>query len=163
LRWIPFIHYEPLSEALVRVLAATKEEYDARPLVEVFERTKDSSLRWAIANTLSCTKPIGVADWVLKALENPSYGRAREMLCIAAARLAGRERATPILKKIFDEFPGHVALAWRRIGEEEELEFLKSKVTDEKGFPNNEIRKTIASIEKRLKKKEQRKKQKKET
>ena len=88
LRWLPRVHDQLVQEVVIRTLAAAPTvHYDGRVLTRLFEATDSQNLRWAIANTLSCTQPEGVDEWVARAVQNPEFGKGREMLAIALARL----------------------------------------------------------------------------
>src|SRR6266850_2642509 len=75
-----------VREAIVRALGAVREQFNVRPLADLFERADSATLRWAIANTLAEARPTTLSDWIISAVQNPQYGKAREMLALAAAR-----------------------------------------------------------------------------
>src|ERR1022692_1550645 len=63
-----------LLEGLIRALAAARESFDGRPIVECYERFNDWNLRWVIANTIACAKPHSIDSWIDKALNDPVLG-----------------------------------------------------------------------------------------
>jgi len=149
LRWLPLVSDETVQVLLVRALECSKGTFDGKPLVELFESSRSELLRWTIANTLAESRPLGVTDWLLSVVGDPSSGKAREMLVLAVARLAPKGPAKQALIGLLDEFPGHVAMALAKIGDEHELELLRAKEKSTKGWIKKEINKAIRSIEKR--------------
>lgn len=150
LKWIPRATDPNLQEVLIRPLGATGVSFDGRPLAEAFEAAESSALRWAIANTIAEARPTGITDWVLSTVQDPQYGNARQMLTLAVARLAPPQIANDILLSIYDQLPGHVALALRESGGRRELEFLREKRNSSKGWIRKEIDKAVRAIAKRL-------------
>lgn len=150
LRWIPVVSDLMVREMLVRALGGIKGSFDGRPLIDLFETTQSETRRWVIANTLSLTRPTGVAEWLTKAVVNRSFGKSREMLLVAAARLLPREVANPLLASVFDEFPGHTAMALAKCGGEQELRLLREKRDSAESWVRKEIDKAIRAIEKNL-------------
>jgi len=140
--------FEPLQESLVRALAAA-QPFPGRILVDLFEATPSENLKWVIANTMAMARPLGTSDWLLKAAAAPSSGKAREMLVLAVARLVPAAPAKALLRTLFDDLPGHVAMAFAEVGGREELVLLKAKRDRMKGWIKKEIDKAIRAIEKR--------------
>jgi hypothetical protein len=151
LRWLPRISPSPLQDAIVRDLAYVTEAFDVRPLLLLFEETSSESLRWAIANTLAELRPLDARGWIIAALQNREYGRAREMLPLTLARIAPRELANPILLEHLDEMPGHIALGLAESGGLPEAAVLRRKAAGETGWIRKEIQRAIRKIERRAK------------
>lgn len=86
-----------------------REPFDVRPLLTRFEQTASESVRRAIGNTLAELRPLDVRDWVTVTLARREYGRAREMLPLALARIAPRDVANALLLEHRDDMPGHVS------------------------------------------------------
>ena len=149
LEWLPRITHDNVLEMAVRALGATEEPYDGRPLVGVFERTKSESVRWAIANTMAEARPTGISDWLREATPNRSSGMAREMLCLAVARLVLKDQAIPVLMSVLDDLPGHAARAIGEIGQQTELPRLRSKLPETSGWQRKELARAIRKIERR--------------
>jgi len=139
-----------LQEGVVRALAAAAAPFDGRPLVRLFEETDSHSLRWAIANTMAYGRPYGIADWILGVLRRPTIGKAREMLALAAARLAPPEQANPVLLELIDELPGHVAMALAESGGRQELAVLEQPRPAVARWVGREIERAIRKIRRRL-------------
>ncbi len=138
-----------LLEGIVRALGAARETFDARPLAQLFEASDSSTLRWAIANTLAETRPAGLGDWLLRALQERRYGKAREMLALAAARTNRPEVVNPILVRLLGELPGHVALALAESGGVTELDDLRRAYASATGWEREQIGRTVNMIERR--------------
>lgn len=138
-----------VQEQLVRALGAGRG-FPAQTLLELFERTDAPLLRWAIANTLAEGRPSGAAAWLRAAVINPAYGDARQMMPLALARVDDPSTANRILREVFDELPGHVALAWAESGGAEELEILRQARGRFKAWVRREIDKAIKAIERRI-------------
>ena len=69
-----------VCESLVRALGAAAEPFDGRPLVMLYERTRDPNLQWVIANTIALTRPHSIDEWLRKARENPDLRSTLENL-----------------------------------------------------------------------------------
>jgi len=149
LKWLPQVRIPALQEAIARDLAYVAEPFDVRPLLAVFEQSVSESLRWAIANTLVELRPLDAREWVIEALKRRDYGRAREMLPLALARIAPREVANRILTEYLDEMPGHVALGLAESGGPIEADLLRRKTKCEKGWIQKELKRAIGKIDKR--------------
>jgi len=147
--FLPKVGDHALEQAIVRSIGATRVRYDGRALAAHFDSSTDSSLKWAIGNTFSVSKPQGIEDWVLGALRKREHGRARQMLCIAAARLAPTDETRETLLDVFEEMPGHAAMGLGLIGGPREAAFLQSRITGQKTWVRKEIEKAIRRIERR--------------
>lgn len=150
LRWISRTDDPDLLESLVRALAASEVVFDGKPLAQAFENSKSDTLRWAIANTMAEALPTSITDWIIRALQTPGYGEARQMLPLALARLASSRTANEVLISVFAELPGHVALALAESGGEAELKFLRVKRAQYAGWIRKEIDNAVRAITKRL-------------
>ena len=117
-----------------------------------FDATSSGLLRWAIANTLAEAKPTVSDDWLAERLQTPDLGIARQMLTMALARMTTPDFAIPILRNVFDDLPGFVAMAFAEIGGLEEIELLSQNRSGQKTYVRKEIDKAIRKIERRSKK-----------
>jgi HEAT repeat protein len=138
-----------VREAIVRALGAAREQFNVRPLADLFERVDSPTLRWAIANTLAEARPTSLSDWIIDALLNPAFGKAREMLTLAAARTNPPEVANPVLVRLLDELPGHAALALAETGGPGEVEALHRAYRTATGWERERIGRTINIIARR--------------
>jgi len=150
LNWIPRATDPDIQESLIRPLGATGVSFNGEPLIEAFENTRSEGLRWAIANTIAEARPMGITDWLLGAVQDPAYGDDRQMLALAVARLASPKIANDVLTSIFDQLPGHVAMALAESGGTRELKLLREKRKQHKGWIRKEIDKAVRTIAKRL-------------
>lgn len=149
LDWIPRATDPNLQESLIRPLGAAGVRFNGKSLIEAFENTQSELLRWAIANTIAEARPSGVTDWLVGVVQDPAYGDARQMLCLAVARIAP-QIANDILVSIFDQLPGHVAMALGESGGRREVGLLREKRDKYGGWIRNEIDRAVRVIAKRL-------------
>ena len=149
-KWLPNINNERVLDAIVRALAASKTPFSGTVLSNVFEETTSQSLRWTVANTIAEARPSDISEWVLETFKNVKYGKSREMLALAVARLVDPQIANEVLVSMFNEFPGHVSLALAECGGVSELSFLKSQKENYKGWIKKEIDKAIKKIATRV-------------
>lgn len=153
LEQLPQVSHKRVQDSMIRALTNVRKPYDGSCIVRMFENPHTEGLRWVIGNTIAESRPTGISEWLCAAVRNPTYGKNREMLLLALARLVPPQRANPILLSLFDEFPGHVALALTESGGPAELEFLRS-VLDKNSrwhaWVRKEVGKAIRKIEKRL-------------
>jgi hypothetical protein len=140
---------EAIQEALVRCLAAAGVEFNRELLTDLFEKNACESLRWAIANTITEARATGISEWIISAVQDPAYGDARQMLCLALARLIPQRRANEVLISVFDQLPGHVAMGLAESGDLRELEVLRKKRNKYRGWIRKEIDKAVRSISRR--------------
>ncbi len=142
-----------VRKSLLRYLQNAKHRFDGAPLCRVFEKQLEGIANvpgWQIADTLSYGFARVDQDWLCRAIAEPRYGRAREMLCYAVAKYVHQPRASEVLRSVFDVFPGHVAGALRRRGTASDLEFLKSHAPRYSGWIRRKIDSVVKSLEKRL-------------
>lgn len=150
LRWLPRVQDAQVQEAIVRALAAAPTvRFDGRALAQLFESTESEALRWAIGNTLSCTNPAGVEEWVQYAVQNRAFGKSREMLAIALARLVPADIANPMLLSLLGELPIHAAMGLALSGTPNELGALEAARDQTKGSTKKYIAKSICAIQRR--------------
>jgi hypothetical protein len=109
-----------------------------------------NDLRWAIANTIACTRPFGVSKWLRRTLQDPRLGQSKQMLFIAAARMLDASEAAALIAPFFEEFPAQCASALGECGGEKELSFLRDKLTLVTGETKKELKRAIRRIQKRI-------------
>ncbi len=123
---LPKITEKGILETVIRGLIGAEDAFDGERLIRLFEDTNDNEgIRWTIAFTMTRSPVTGISDWVVKTVNNPSYGIAREPLIRALPKLTSREKAIPALLGVLGEIPGHAAYALGRIGGLTEVEFLQ--------------------------------------
>ena len=152
LEYLPKVSDIRVKDMMVWYLRTTKVRFDATVLTQVFDTETSMHVKWVIGETIAHLRPRGIEEWLAATLRNREHGKARQMLCFAAARLLPKEEARKILVEVFDDMPGHAAGGLRTVGGADELAFLKSQ----EPHPTRCVRKAIASairgIEKRLEK-----------
>jgi len=147
---LPLVRNISVEDVVVRALAAASAPFDGTPLIRLFEQTASESLRGSIANTLALGRPLGVSDWILRALRTPAYGKAREMLALAAARLAPAAEANRVLVELLDQLPGHAALGLEESGGIAELQALQARSASTTGWVRKALDRATKLIERRL-------------
>ena len=75
------------------------------------------------------------------------------MLLIAASRILAAREGINLITPLFDDFPGHCAVAFGEFGEEGELRLLERNLDSLEGGQKKEARRAIRLIEKRNKRK----------
>lgn len=117
--WLPRIDNRDILEDMVRTLSVPWAKPEAaRPLIELFERSDDAMLRWAIANGLDVVADDAVYDDLLRLFADPASDRARQMLALALGRFPKRAATSvPVLLAHLDEpeINGHVIIALGRL------------------------------------------------
>jgi HEAT repeat protein len=146
---LPSVDHPNVREGVVRALGARRTGFNVRPLLVLLEQTPSDSLRWAIANTLAEARPSDVASWVLQAVQDVRYGKAREMLALAAARTSAPAAANPVLVRLLAELPGHAALGLAESGTPKERPALRRAREQASGWEREQIGRTIDIITRR--------------
>ncbi|MEO5800673.1 MAG: hypothetical protein ABIS00_14630 [Gemmatimonadales bacterium] len=136
-------------DMLVRSLGASHSSIDPTPLISLFEETGSDAIRLTIANTFAESRPRLAAAWILKSLQEPRYGRSREMLHLAAARTSAPADVNPVLVAMLKEMPGHAAMGLAESGTAEEIPALQAAAQELKGWRRTEIERAIKKIVKR--------------
>lgn len=150
LGWVGRMSDPVLQSQIIRELAHSRAPFDVTVLLRLFESSESDDVRWAIANTLAELRPVGAEEWIASALQNRQYGRAREMLPLALARIAPRDQANRVITEVFEQMPGHAALGLGESGGAEELDFLLAHSKHERGWVKKELVRAIRRIERRL-------------
>jgi hypothetical protein len=145
-----------IEGAIAAAIGASRVRYDGRILAALFDSTDSSSLKWTIGNTFSISHPTDVGEWCLGAIRDKRHDRARQMLCVAVAKLTDPEPARQALREVFDDMPGHVAMGLAIVGDEQDLGFLQEQV-EHKRWVQKEMEKAVRKIEKRCAKERARK------
>ena len=172
LKWIMHVDNHNILEMLVRVLGGTEKFFDGIKLKELFIASNDfrgDTIRYAIANTISCGKASGLDNWIIEAIKNPKFDKgSRAMLCEAVVKKHPKEKAIEVLKEVFDDMPPHAASALGRISHdmstirflEEKKEKYKNQLLNNKlstirknhiKLAIREIKKSINKIQKKIK------------
>ena len=152
IKWIPEISDAQHSqETLVRALALSKSSFDGKALTELFDSNKSSYLlKWAIANTIASAKVENIEDWLEKKTFAFRLGKEHEMLVYAIMKYFNPEKASALLKKLFDTFPLQVSDALSKIGTHSDLVFLENKFFNYLGEGKSEIKGALKKLKKKL-------------
>lgn len=106
LRWLPAVQNRAIKEEIVRTLTVKWARSVAAPaLIDEFmhpSHADDANLRWVIGNALSEVASDSVYEEIVALIEDPGYGRAREMLALALARMHD-PRAEQVLFGLLDD------------------------------------------------------------
>lgn len=143
LKWLVKSNNEKVIEGIVRVLGAPQKPYNGTNLVKIFKKTESEILRWIIANTIAEARPTHINAWLAEAVLEHSYGKAREMLILAVARILEPDTAISLLKQNAKEFPGFVAKAFAECGDKSVVDFLNELKNDSNAWEQKEIENTI--------------------
>lgn len=150
LSWLPQISDLSVKEQIVRTLGASAMPFLGTELVTAFETVDAEPFRWAVANTIAEARPLGLESWLPPALLRERYGKAREMLLIAAARLLPSAQANPLILRFLESMPLHAAKALAESGGSSELAILEERLAVTKGIEHKELERAIRKIRKRL-------------
>jgi HEAT repeat protein len=148
IRWLPIATYVSLREDIVRTLSMPAAKGIAGPaLVAEFKRAQDDGLRWAAGNALSRVADERLFDELASLIQDPRYGRAREMLAMALAETRN-PRAVPILIRLLNQgdLVGHVAMALGTLRAEDARESLAAVGSNHPAWVRREVEKALAAI-----------------
>jgi len=134
-----------VRDMIVRMLYATRVPYDGRPLAKAFDEIDNESFKWSIGNTIACSHPEGIQDWILKTLLNRDHGNARQMLCIAAARMHVPD-VSRVLMQVFDDMPAYASKGLRLCGGQPEADFMKQRLATETNWTEWQYKTVETSI-----------------
>jgi hypothetical protein len=148
--WLPRVANTPAQEAIVRSLALSSEPYDGTILAQLFDVTESDNLRWVIGNTMAESSPYGVEEWLARTIQDQKYGKAREMLLVAAARLLETDKALALLVPQLDSLPLHATTAIGEIGGRQEYQMLEERLKRAKGVERKLIERALRKMRKRL-------------
>jgi HEAT repeat protein len=105
-------------EALVRGLAVKEARGVAAPVLLREFRRADASFdyRWAVGNALEVVADDAVFDDVVELARDPSFGRDRQMVVLALARMKNPQ-AVEVLTELLDDdaVAGHAVIALGRL------------------------------------------------
>lgn len=146
LHWLLKSDNNKVLEGIVRALGAPQAPYNGTNLVMIFEKTESQMLRWVIANTIAEARPTHINDWLTSAVQETKYGKAREMLIVAVARMVEKEVAITILKQCANDFPGYVAKAFSECGNRSHIDFLNGLKSGSNSWERQEIENAVHTL-----------------
>ncbi len=68
---IPTFEDDALKEMVIRQLAAAGERFDGTLLAAAYDRATHEGLRFAVLNTIACTMPHSIDDWLRTVRRDP--------------------------------------------------------------------------------------------
>jgi hypothetical protein len=140
------------QEMLIRALISAKNSFDGGTLLKMFDDEETPSfLRWAIANTLAEAKVINIEKWIFQKLQSSKYASENERLFYALPKFYNYKDYIPIFRRDFANYPFQIADLIRKYGQEEDYEFLISKIASEN--LSNIQKRYVAKVIKHLEKK----------
>ena len=152
LEWLPRISNRDVKEEIVRALSVKWVKPDAAPLlVREFHRVEEggSSLRWAIGNALEVVADDTVFDDLVEIVQDPSYGRARQMIAVALGKMKDPHAVDVLLGLLDDEeVTGHAIMALGRLGAQEARPAIEGCLSHPKPWVRKEAKKALAKIDK---------------
>jgi hypothetical protein len=153
LRWLPMISDRHVKEDIVRTLSVpwARSSGTAAVLVDEFKRALDptgSGLRWAIANGIEVVGDDSIFGEVADLCLDSTYGKAREMLVLALAKM-DPSRAAPVLFELLkdEEVVGHAVIALGRLRIDAAREYLQRFLNHPKRWIRREAKKALANLD----------------
>lgn len=151
IRWLPLVSYQPLKEDIVRTLSVPwAKPVAARPLLEEFKRLseiEDAGFRWTIASALEVVADKGVLDDLIQLVQDPTQGKAREMLAMALAQIADA-RVVAVLRDLLEDeaVVGHAIMALGKLRARAALSELERLQKHPKEWVRQEAKKAVARM-----------------
>lgn len=152
LEWLPSLSNQDVKEQIVRALSVKWAKADAAPLlVREFRRLEDpggSSLGWAIGNALEVVADDAVFDDLVKIVQDPSHGRARQMVAVALGNMKDPRAVDVLLGLLGDEeVTGHAIMALGKLGAPEARPTIEGYLSHPKSWVRKEAKKALTKID----------------
>lgn len=135
-------------EALVRSLAVKEARGVAAPaLLREFRRDGSPEYRWAVGNTLEVVADDAVFDETAELARDRTYGRDRQMLVLALARMSD-PRAVDVLTGLLDDesVAGHAVMALGRLKVPQARSAIEQCLDHPQPWVRKEAKKALAKI-----------------
>jgi HEAT repeat protein len=148
IRWLGDTSSEALKEDIVRTLSTPRAQPLAGAvLIQEFRKARRDGLRWAIANALSVVADDRHFESIVGMIGDREYGKAREMLVIALARVRD-PRADEVLMNLLtdEELVGHAVIALGERRSAEAKDRLERLTTHRKKWIRTEAKKALQMI-----------------
>lgn len=152
LRWLPRVRDEHLKEDIVRTLSVPWAKPEAvAPLLTEFRAVNDpagTGIRWAIANALEVLADDRVLDDIVALVQEPKYGKSRQMLTLALAKMRD-PRVIPVLVNLLDdeEVLGHAVIALGTLRAQSARGRIESLIRHRTAWVRKEAKKALAKID----------------
>ncbi len=150
LNWIPKLKFK---EGALNYLRETKEKYDGRVLISIFNEGS-KQVKWQVCDAIEYNPPLNIDNWVREIYLDNKYGYEETgLLPLALIKLLTENQAREVLKLGFDHHPGTTSLALGKIGNVEDISFLEGKLQSkfENKYTYKEIKKAISKIKTKYK------------
>jgi len=146
---VPAHERSRFREALVRSLAVKQARGVAAPaLLREFRRSDASSdYRWAVGNTLEVVADDTVFDEVADLARDRGYGRDRQMVVLALARMTN-PGAVDVLSEVLDDetVAGHAVMALGRLKASRARSVIEGCLDHPQPWVRKEAKKALAKI-----------------
>jgi hypothetical protein len=137
------------------------DEYNAKTVIEIFDRVDNPTLRREICEILPQTKARNTDAWARRVLTDPAYGNrygdCRTELAFWSAELENTEGIADILVSIFEEMPLFIPYPLGQLAEERHLAFMRDRLAHIDDYPaeirqdlRRNLTQAISKAEKRL-------------
>lgn len=152
LKWLPRVDDVDLKQDIVRALSVPWARPSAAVrLVEEFVRardTRESGLRWTIANALAVVADDTVFDDIVTLFRERGYGRAREMLAFALANMKTPRAVDVLIDGLKDdEVAGHSVVALGKLRAAKAKAAIQPFTTHEKAWVRAAAKKALQRID----------------
>lgn len=151
MRWLPRISNSDVKQDIARALSVEWAKGSAALLIDEFRKAEDGNplgVRWAIGNALAVVADDPVFDDLAELVQDPQYGRAREMLAVALGNMRN-ERATAVLMDLLEdeELAGHAIMALGKLKAAVARPKIERFLDHPRAWVGKEARKALASID----------------
>jgi len=117
MKWLPKVEYDALKEDIVRTLSVPWAKDAAPFLVSEFRCAGEGrGLRWVVGNALSVVATPAIFPDLVQLVRNREYGKDREMLALALAKVKTKESVDVLVELLEDEdLSGHALAALAKL------------------------------------------------
>lgn len=149
LRWLSRVSYFPLQAEIVSVLGKMRGSLVAAGLVAAFEQPDADAIRWNLGDAIAKVADDSIFDGVVRLVRESSYGKDREMLALAFARM-DRKHAVPVLLQLLDDdvMVAHAASALQKLAPPEARKKLEALKDHPRPLVRSSAAKALAAIDK---------------
>lgn len=137
-------------EGIVRSLAVREARGLAgEPLLREFRRKHVSPFyRWAVGNSLSVIADDSLFASITQLARDTTYGRAREMLPIALARMTTPDAVDVLIQLLDDQqVAGHAIIALGRLRAQKARALIEARLDDPTPWIRREARKSLKRLD----------------
>jgi len=150
---LPTVEDHALKQEIVRALAVLwARPQAARPLIHEFVNSPDqrpNGLRWTMGNALSVVATDDVFDDIVSLFRNKEYGRTREMLALALARMKNPRAVDALIESLDDEeVAGHAVMALRKMNAKKAESAMRPFTEHPKTWIRNEAKRALEKMKK---------------